>query len=125
MAEKFIIRVGHQTFEPIKKNANVLVPVADGSYFKDAEKLFNLDVKFLGYVMEGDEYVGVKLECTLGYGYSFDYGTEVVEMRVGDTHEFSCTKTAVDDEGDPEEFSIYYYLELYAWDPELLSLNKS
>lgn len=124
MAGKFIIRIGHETFEPIKKNKNVLVPVADGSYFRDVEKISELNLDFRGYVMEGDECVGVKLECNLGYGYSFDYGSELVELRVGDAHKFSCTKTAIDDEGDPEEFSIDYYLQLYAWDPELLPKNE-
>ena len=120
MEERFIIRVGHETFEPIKKNGNVLVPVADGSYFRDVAKLNSLHIGFLGYVMEGDTRVGVKLECDLGYGYSFNYGTEVVELRVGDTHRFSFSGTSVDDEGDPEDFSISYNLQLYAWDPALL-----
>ena len=120
MEERFIIRIGHETFEPIKKNGNVLVPVADGSYFRDAAKLNCLHIDFLGYVMEGDTRVGVKLECDQGYGYSFNYGTEVVELRVGDTYQFSFSGTGVDDEGDPEEFSIYYHLQLYAWDPALL-----
>lgn len=120
MAGKFIIRVGHETFEPIKKNGHILIPVADGSYFKDVESLFDLHIGFNGYVMEGDAYVGVKLMCDLGYGYSFNYGTEEVELRVGDTHAFSYSGTSVDDEGDPEEFSIHYHVQLYAWDPDLL-----
>ena len=124
MAGKFIIRVGHETFEPIKKNGHVLAPVADGSYFRDIEKLLDLHMNFAGYITDGDEYVGIKLVCNLGYGYGFDYGEEEVELRVGDTHQFSFSGTSVDDEGDPEEFSIYYHLQLYAWDPDLLDGPK-
>ena len=120
MAGKFIIRIGHETFEPIKKNGHVLVPVADGSYFRDVARLNCLHIDFLGYVMDGDACVGVKLACNQGYGYSFDYGSEEVELRVGDTYRFSFSGTSVDDEGDPEDFSIYYNLQLYAWDPDLL-----
>jgi len=124
MEKKFIIRVSHETFEPTKKNGRVFEKTADGSKFYPLPGMFHLYMSFSDYIIEDGEAVGVILKCNLGSGYSFDYGYELIEMRVGDMKNFSYSGTCIDDEGDPEEFSIYYYLELLDFDPALLELNK-
>ena len=124
MEKKFIIRVSHETFEPTKKNGRVFKKTADGSKFYPLPGMSHLYMSFSDYIVENGEKVGVILKCDLGSGYSFDYGYEFIEMRVGDMKHFSYSGTCIDDEGDPEEFSIYYYLELLDFVPELLELNK-
>ena len=64
--------------------------------------------------------VGVRLHCDYGQGYGINNGSGIIEMRPGETAHFSYEGTCVDDEGDPEDFSIDYYLELLEWDDELL-----
>jgi hypothetical protein len=46
----------------------------------------------------------------------------MLEMRSGETAHFSYEGTSVDDEGDPEDFSIDYYLELLEWDDEIMEM---
>ena len=41
-------------------------------------------------------------------------------MRPGDTANFSYDGTSIDDEGDPEDFSIDYSLELLKYDDKLI-----
>ena len=116
MEKRFILRVGHETFEPIRKNSNTLRPVSDGSVFTDAAKAHDLYYGFAGYLTEDGVPVGVKIACDLGS----DGGSRVIELRPGEQADFSYWGTSVDDEGDPADFSIDYYFELYDWDEGLL-----
>ena len=124
MEKKFILRASHETFEPTKKNGRVFNLSANGSTFYTVPGLSHLYMGFSDYIVENGEPVGVVLKCNLGRGYSFDYGYELLDLRVGEMKNFSHSGTCVDDEGDPEEFSIDYYLELLDYDPALLELNN-
>ena len=123
MEKKFILRVGHETFEPIRKNSGTLIPVSDGSWFVDAAKAHGMHYCFSGYLTEDSVPVGVKITCELGQGYGIDEGSKIIELRPGEKADFSYWGTSVDDEGDPEDFSVDYYLELCDWDEALLAAD--
>ena len=118
MEKVFIIRLSSKLFEPIKKNASKFVITNDNVTCMDVSKLNGLHLRFSEYILEEGTPAGVRLWCDYGHGYGFNNGTGIIEMRPGDTANFSYEGTAVDDEGDPGDFSIHYNLELLKWDEE-------
>lgn len=111
--------MGHHLLEPIKKNSGTFKCTADGSHYMNVEACDEMHVKFSRYITDGKEITGVKLWCDYGHGYGFQHGTGYIEMKPGEITHFSYDGTRVDDEGDPEDFSIDYYLELFEWDTSL------
>ncbi len=121
--EKYILRLSHSLFEPVKKNSGSFECTADGSRYMNVEACDEMYVRFSRYIMDGEQIIGVRLWCDYGHGYGFHHGTGYVEMKPGEQAHFSYEGTSVDDEGDPENFSIDYYLELYNWDNALLKVR--
>ena len=124
MEKIYILRVGFSLMEPVRKNSNCFEPVQDGSKFMNVEDIDNLytgRLWFDKYKTEEGKTVGAVFGCNYGHGYGFDNGYGTIEMKPGDKASFSYEGTHVDDEGDPEEFSVKYYLELYDWDDMLIN----
>ena len=122
MEKIFILRVGYSVLEPIRKNSNIFQSVQDGSKFMNVEDIDDLyagKLWFKEYKTEDGKIVGASFGCNYGHGYGFDNGYGTFDMKPGDKTHFSYESTYVDDEGDPEEFSVNYYLELYDWDDML------
>lgn len=122
MDEVYILRVGHKTFEPIRKNSSTFEKTYDDSYFIDAAEACSMHFSFAGYIIEDEKPVGIELRCDLGSGYGFDNGHKTIELRPGEKADFSYWGTCVDDEGDPEDYCVSYYFELFDWDDALLEL---
>lgn len=123
MKKIYILRVGYSLLEPIRKNSGCFEPVQDGSRFMNVEDIDDLHTGrlwFKEYKMEQGKPVGAVLGCNYGHGYGFDNGCGTLEMKPGDQARFTYEGTCVDDEGDPEEFSINFHLALYDWDDALL-----
>lgn len=116
MENTFIVRLSRSLFEPDKKNSSRLRVTDESVTSMDAINLKDLYLRYLGDIIEDGVPVGVRIWCDLGNGYGFDNHTKIIEMRPGDTAEFSYHGTSVDDEGDPDDFSIYYCIELLDWD---------
>ncbi|MBQ3390352.1 MAG: hypothetical protein IJG57_04700 [Firmicutes bacterium] len=117
MEKVFMLRISDRLFEPVKKNSNVLEMSQNNVRIADACKVGDLYLSFAGYIMEDGVPVGARFHC--------DYGVDnrgMLEMRSGETAHFSYEGTSVDDEGDPEDFSIDYYLELLEWDDEIMEM---
>ena len=116
MEKVFLIRISHKLFEPVRKNSNTLKAASEDVCCIDVSELHTLAVDFSEYIMEDGVPVGVVLRCDCGRGYGFNNGTGVIEMRPGETAHFTYESNGVDDEGDPEYFSVDYYMELLEWD---------
>lgn len=124
MEQKYILRIGFSIFEPIRKNSNTFQTVQDGSKFmnvEDIDQLFWDKIWFENYKTESGKIVGAVFGCDYGNGAGFDNGDGRIEMKPGDKAQFSREGTSVDDEGDPEDYTVDYYLELYDWDNTLLT----
>ena len=119
MDKVFILRVSSELFEPIKKNSRYSRQTGDSSSFCDVSKVSGMHLRFDGYIMEDGKPAGARLWCDHGSGYGIDNGTGIIELRPGETGHFSFEGTSMDDEGDPEDFSVDYYLELLDWDDSL------
>ncbi|MDO4867261.1 MAG: hypothetical protein Q4C10_11970 [Clostridia bacterium] len=118
MERVFLIRYSNTLFEPVKKNGREFIVTDKNVACMDVVKLSSSHVRFSGYIIEEGAPVGVRLWCDYGHGYGFDKGTGFIEMRPGDGAHFSYEGTSIDDEGDPEDFSIDYYLELLKWEDD-------
>lgn len=124
MEQIYILRVGFSILEPIRKNSSTIQKVQDGSMFMNVEDIAPLiegKIWLENYKTESGEKVGVVFGCDYGHGYGFDKGHGSIEMKPGDKAHFSHHGTCVDDEGDPEDFFVDYYLELYDWDDTLFA----
>ena len=120
MKSVFLIRLGSKLFEPIRKNSSKYIVTHEDITCIDVVELNGLHLHFSEYIIEEGTPVGVRLWCDYGHGYGFNNGTGIIEMRPGDTANFSYDGTSIDGEGDPEDFSIDYYLELLEYDDKLI-----